>query len=824
VPHFRQNSFAGGEVSPSLYGRSDCGKYHIALARCRNVIPMRDGSAVSRPGTVYVDAAPSGTCRLIPFVYSNGDAYVLLFSDALLTVYKDGVKQQVGTTAHPIQEGGSTPAYTLVTPYAAADLGRLKYAQLGNVLTICHPSYAPQELTRNSATSWSIAALSFEASTFAAYSESAVPAMLPQQRPTYSVVSGGGFGPPVPMDYWPPDATHEAKPWSWGVTAVVLKPDGSVFETSIQPFANLSFFQAPTPNAGLYDPTVTYSLNDNVVADDLTGVYFRSLQSGNTGHFPSENGTTSSEWWSGPHTGATMTSSPLQTYICIGPDIPIALVWPSSTLVAGFSGWGALGFKILYWRVYRRLVSGIGGLGTDKSIPTANENWGWIGDAPAIGPPPQPWTSGAVYSMGTRVLHNTLTTPNANPPNGASAFQSPQAWYCNSVENVARPNEEPGVYEGDAARWVRCNYWPTNQMFVDTGQAPDYTVTPPTGANPFKVYDPSYPFDDAHVITENPSVVTYFEQRRVFANTISSRTARPGWLFGSKVGDYINFDKSVVQTADQEYEFELASQRYEEIRGLLPVSRLLTFTNGSEWAVGGSGGALAYDNVDAKVQGNHGSSWLDPLNLGNEALFVQERGPHIQAVLFDFGSQSWDSTELNVFADHLLDGHTIVSWCWAHQPYHAVFMVRDDGVLLSMTYMREQEVNGWGWHDSSWGTFLDVCTVPEANEDAVYFLVNRNRGTCLERLASLSPGGTVDDVPELDAAVESTFPTELVTVLSGSASTSNVWRSDAAYSAGDWTVRSGYHYLAMTDNANSPTGSSSCPTTTLPPTRPATTS
>ena len=38
-----QPSFAGGEVSPSLYGRVDLEKYQTSLRRCRNFIVRQYG-------------------------------------------------------------------------------------------------------------------------------------------------------------------------------------------------------------------------------------------------------------------------------------------------------------------------------------------------------------------------------------------------------------------------------------------------------------------------------------------------------------------------------------------------------------------------------------------------------------------------------------------------------------------------------------------------------------------------------------------------------------------------------------------------------------
>ena len=47
-----------------------------------------------------------------------------------------------------------------------------------------------------------------------------------------------------------------------------------------------------------------------------------------------------------------------------------------------------------------------------------------------------------------------------------------------------------------------------------------------------------------------------------------------------------------------------------------------------------------------------------------------------------------------------------------------------NGVRIGCTYMPEQEVVGWHWHDTD-GLFLDACALPGKKESECYFLVER---------------------------------------------------------------------------------------------------
>lgn len=72
----------------------------------------------------------------------------------------------LNTTTLPAYTGSGTTArvYEIATPYLEADLFALHFAQDADTITITHPGYATRELTRASATNWTLAVASFTAS------------------------------------------------------------------------------------------------------------------------------------------------------------------------------------------------------------------------------------------------------------------------------------------------------------------------------------------------------------------------------------------------------------------------------------------------------------------------------------------------------------------------------------------------------------------------------------------------------------------------------------------------------------------------------------
>lgn len=271
-----------------------------------------------------------------------------------------------------------------------------------------------------------------------------------------------------------------------------------------------------------------------------------------------------------------------------------------------------------------------------------------------------------------------------------------------------------------------------NSDWKDVGKEPDYTLTPPQGINPFKVYD------SAGVLlrTEYPSAVAYFEERRVFADT----SQRPSYLFFSKTADYANHDRPLIPVEDSALEFDIAARKREEIRGLVPLEKLLLLTNSAVWSFGGQGGeALTPGNATAKRHIDVGSSWLEPLLVGNTVLMARSKGAGVRDVLYDLQQQSYSGGELSTVARHLFENYTLTDWTYAEDPWGVVWAVRSDGKLLSLTYDRDAQMAAWARHDTQ-GTFECVCAVPETTEDAVYVVVKRTRDgvdvRCIERMAS----------------------------------------------------------------------------------------
>lgn len=225
-----------------------------------------------------------------------------------------------------------------------------------------------------------------------------------------------------------------------------------------------------------------------------------------------------------------------------------------------------------------------------------------------------------------------------------------------------------------------------------------------------------------------PSCVAYFQQRRVYANTNN----QPDTYFMSQPGAFTNFDSRVPSSDSDAIIGTPWSQQVNGIQFLVPMpGGLVVLTGSGAWQLTGAGGssispqAITPTNQQAQPQAYNGcSSTVPPLTINYDILYVQAKGSSARDLNYNFYLNIYTGTDLTLFSSHLFTDHTILEWAWAEEPYKVVWAVRDDGILLCLTYLKEQEITGWTRHETQ-GTFVSVCTVTEPPVDAPYFVVKR---------------------------------------------------------------------------------------------------
>lgn len=253
-------------------------------------------------------------------------------------------------------------------------------------------------------------------------------------------------------------------------------------------------------------------------------------------------------------------------------------------------------------------------------------------------------------------------------------------------------------------------------------------------------YDRYNPFSS---LGDYPGLVKLHQNRLVFANSANHRRT----IWGSCTGDFYNFGKHSPLQDDDAYEFTIAGGQVNEIRSLVALSELMLFTAGEEYMAQGGDNGICPNAINVKYQSGNGSSVLQPLKISDNVLYVQNSAAAVRDFAYALESDGYRGNDVSIMANHLFRNHKIVAWCYQRHPDSVVWAVREDGVLLGLTYMREHQVWGWHAHETD-GLFRDVCCVSDGDgHDEVYAVVDRVVGGVtkryVEHLATRLPEGDV---------------------------------------------------------------------------------
>ncbi len=274
----------------------------------------------------------------------------------------------------------------------------------------------------------------------------------------------------------------------------------------------------------------------------------------------------------------------------------------------------------------------------------------------------------------------------------------------------------------------------TGTSAVDTNIVADFSFAPPNNTNPFA---PS----------NNPIAVTYDQQRKVYMGSASF----PETFWMSKPGQFNNFDISDPIQPSDSIVGTLVSRQVNNIKyGISMPGGLIMLTGNGAWQVSGgaNGAVLTPATISATPQAYNGCADVEPLTINYDILYVQQKGTTVRDLSYSFYTNIYTGADLSVFSNHLFTGYSIKEWTYAEEPFKIIWAVRSDGALLSLTYLKEQEISGWAKHETQ-GRFQSIASIQEGQENAVYAVVQRMVGGAevafIERMHTrLMPYGAED--------------------------------------------------------------------------------
>jgi len=235
-----------------------------------------------------------------------------------------------------------------------------------------------------------------------------------------------------------------------------------------------------------------------------------------------------------------------------------------------------------------------------------------------------------------------------------------------------------------------------------------------------------------------PSCVSFYEQRRVFAGTIS----HPNMVWLSNLNDPSDFrtaevDGEVLDTTGITYQLGTSSTI---IRWLAAGPTLICGTEANEWQLRPNefSAAITPSNIRITQETSIGSS-IQGIRTGSAVFFPHISGKQLHEFKFDFQTQQFVVSTVTKLVPDLFESDKIVSMAFQYHPNSAFWMVTESGKLFSLTYRKEDDFYAWAVHSTQNGTFKDVAVLPKGDvinsEDQLWVIVERGGANHLERMA-----------------------------------------------------------------------------------------
>lgn len=708
-----QRAFNGGEVAPSMYARIDDGKYQTGLATCKNFLIEPQGPISIRPGFAYVNKTRQQTKppRLIPFTFSSDQTMVLEFGDKYVRFHTQGATLL----------GSNNQPYEITSPYSIDDVFDLHYVQSADVLTIVHPNYAPRELRRYGATDWRFVQISFGSSLSAPTNVKAVQTInstvtsKEDYTRTYAVTAALADGSEessrstsasVKCNPYG-DGAYNTISWSavdgasiyrvyrneGGIWAFIGQTDGtSIIDENIDPDGSITpplydtVFQQPGGITAVEVLSQGSGYVGNRGISAVPGIFFNDLDPNSKYSWPITP--VHGEVIINPSTGqitanAQNLSMFLQYYLPChlnsgtgGPNGN-----PTSTIVdlEGNGSGAKVKLNCSYWKTgYLQLDSvNILSKGASYTKPrlylhTPNKN-----------------VVLAYFDLSVEADNNQISLV-VSDPTGTGAVLEPVISE-GKITSVRVVNGGSGYTN------------PTISVVSANGSGATFRATVSNAG-------------------DYPGAVTYFEQRRWFAGTKN----RPNNVWATKSGTESDMSYSLPSQDDDRIAVRVAAREANRIQHMVPLSQLMLLTGSAEWRVSPlNSDAITPSSMSVRPQSYIGANNVQPLVVSSTMIYAANRGGHIRECGYSYEAGGYISNDICLRAPHLFDNMEIIDMAYSKAPWPIVWVVNNEGQLISLTYVPEQQVGAFSTIETNNGRFRSCCVVAEGDEDILYCVVER---------------------------------------------------------------------------------------------------
>lgn len=661
-----QNSFIAGEMSPELYGRTDLAKWRNGASTMRNCFVNYRGGAASRAGLAYC-----ATSKQSVLVSPTGPPRLITFqfniNQGYALEFGDEYMRIVSNGAYVTETAKNITAITQANPGVITSAAHgysngdwVYIVGVGGMISLNGLTYIVANKTTNTFTLTDLFGNAINTTGLPAYTSGGTASRI------YTVVA-----PYAAVDL--PYLKYTQSADTMSLTCVNTTTDTEYPAYDLERLGATDWtFTADTFAAAISAPTgVTAVANNSTTVSTWYSYIVTAVSASGEESIASSAAAIENNDISVNAGSNTITWSPVAGAVSYN----VYKATPSYSV------------QVPIGSLYGFMQTAFGTQAVDKNIeadfttvPPTHDNPFVRGGIASV----NPTAGGSGYSQGT--IGYTITTSTG------SGF-------------VGAPIVVSGAFVAMIILEAGQNYALTDTIAITGGSGATATLT--IGA----------------LTGTYPGAVAYYQQRRFYANTLNE----PDTYFASKPGLFLNMDSSTPAQDNDAIIGTPWAQQVDGIQFMVPMpGGLVILTGKGAWQLnGGAAAALTPSDETATPQAYNGcNQFVPPIVVNYDILYVQSKGSIVRDLSYNFFVNIYTGTDLTVLSNHLFANHQILQWAYCEEPYKLVWAIRDDGIMLSVTYLKEQDVYGWARHDTN-GLFVSCCSVTEPPVDALYCIVQR---------------------------------------------------------------------------------------------------
>lgn len=709
-------SLNSGEVDPKIIHRADLEKLKFAAETMENWIPETMGPMSLRPGLRYVGGTLNNQpAKLIPFIFNSSTTALLELTSGKMRVLSNGLPLSIPNTPAPVESAwvGSTttPGTTpVVISGSAVSMRKHKYTTTTATKTVtvtAGSTYSCRIVVDRGPILFRVGAVSGAEDVLS----------------TQSLDTGSHI------------ISFVALP---GVSTVFVQISLSVdFETT-RSISSFSFIR--NEEIVLDTPWLAADLQNIRIAQSASVIFVacagrKQMKIERRGNF--SWGVVEYKTDSGPYLPFNLEKIGLRSSGRVGAVTLTAEkpLFKSSHVGAifEFSHSGQWVTETLTGTdQYTRPVR-ISGVGTEMRQFQLTISGNYSGNIHVERSPgtPDSWTP--IEQRGSGDTFNNANWDDTTRPDYGTTFNNNQIIYYRLAVRPLRNDFSTNNFSGQASITIRYDGGQTVGLArirsVTSATSAEADVLAPFGSTSFTDDWRRGAWSDAQ---SWPSSVALHDGRLWWAGLDK--------VYGTVSDDFTNFDPYYEGDAGPIVR-SVATGPVEGLTWILSLQRLLVGSASAEVSIRASSfdQPLTPTEFTARNASTYGCANLPAVQLDSGGIFVQRNLKKVFFLGYNVEVNDYASSELTR-VNQSICAPGVASLAIQRQPDTRVWFVKTDGAASGLVYDRNDAVSAW-FRMSTDGLLKDVCVLPAANEDNVFFVVQRGNTYSIERLATTNDTG-----------------------------------------------------------------------------------